>query len=70
MRPAPMRPAFAPPILPPAVSPPAGNTVTYFAGDPRIGGTLCWRCGGQGSFELFIFRETCSLCSGVGRIFN
>jgi hypothetical protein len=49
--------------------PPAGNSVTYFAGDPRIGGTVCWQCGGRGTFELLIFRETCSECAGIGRIF-
>lgn len=65
---APMRPM--PPVSAPVVPPPVGNSVTYFAGDPRIGGRLCWKCGGQGSLEMFIFRETCTLCSGVGRIFN
>lgn len=64
----PMRPM--PPVSAPVAPPPVGNSVTYVAGDPRIGGTLCWKCGGQGSFELFIFRETCPLCSGIGRIFN
>ena len=68
--PAPMR--VRPPVSPPppaSVAPPPPRSVTYRAGDPRIGGTLCWKCGGQGSFELFIFRETCPLCSGVGRVF-
>ena len=64
--PVPMRTMpFSAPVCPP---PPVGGTVTYVAGDPRIGGTLCWKCGGRGSFELFIFRETCPLCSGIGRI--
>lgn len=63
---APKPPVSAPPVVPP----PAANPVTYFAGDPRIGGSLCWKCGGQGNIELFIFQETCPLCSGVGRIFN
>jgi hypothetical protein len=48
----------------------AGNSVTYYAGDPRIGGRLCWKCGGQGSVEMFIFQETCTVCSGIGRILN
>lgn len=57
------------PSVSPIAPPPAGNSVTYFAGDPRIGGTVCWKCGGRGSFELLVFRETCSACSGVGRLF-
>lgn len=57
-----------PPVPPPVVSP---SSVTYYAGDPRIGGTLCWRCGGKGSVDMFLFdRETCSLCSGIGRVFR
>lgn len=71
---APVRPVppmrFTPPVSPPTAPVPAGSSVTYFAGDPRIGGQLCWKCGGQGSFELFIFRETCPRCSGIGRVFN
>jgi len=73
----PRNPPTAPPIRPvpppvqsaPVVPAAFGSTVTYYAGDPRIGGTLCWKCGGQGSFEMFIFRETCPICAGVGRVF-
>ncbi|KAF8159244.1 hypothetical protein B0H34DRAFT_796525 [Crassisporium funariophilum] len=49
--------------------PPPGSLV-YTAGDPRIGGRLCWRCGGKGSVSyLVIDRETCVACGGVGRTF-
>jgi hypothetical protein len=64
---------FMPPPPPPMPSPviPPPSSVTYFAGDPRIGGTLCWKCNGKGTVDLFIFdRQTCSLCSGIGRTFR
>ena len=70
---APMRPAppvqVSAPVVPVVVPPASSTAVTYYAGDPRIGGSLCWKCGGQGSFEMFIFRETCPICGGVGRVF-
>ncbi|EKM50053.1 uncharacterized protein PHACADRAFT_264552 [Phanerochaete carnosa HHB-10118-sp] len=47
-------------------SPPPGATVVP-PGDPRIGGKLCWRCGGRGSVTFFIFDETCNVCDGLGR---
>ncbi|KAI0718050.1 hypothetical protein C8T65DRAFT_571126 [Cerioporus squamosus] len=47
-----------------------GNAVVYPPGDPRIGGRLCWRCGGRGTTSFLIFdEETCSICGGVGRTF-
>ena len=51
-----------------ARSPPAGATIVR-PGDPRIGGQLCWRCGGRGSTAFFIFDDTCNVCNGVGRTF-
>ncbi|OBZ74129.1 hypothetical protein A0H81_06222 [Grifola frondosa] len=49
--------------------PPAGAAVVR-PGDPRIGGRLCWRCGGSGVTSFFIFEEqTCTVCGGVGRTF-
>ena len=51
-------------------SPPPGATV-YQAGDPRIGGRLCWRCGGKGTTSFLIFDvETCGVCGGIGRTFS
>ena len=64
---------FMPPSVPPPTSPviPPPTSVTYFSGDPRIGGNLCWRCDGQGSIDIFfIDRETCPVCSGIGRVFQ
>lgn len=55
----------------PHIPPPASSSVTYTAGDPRIGGNLCWKCGGQGSVDVMLFiRERCPLCLGVGRLFQ
>ncbi|KAH9893141.1 hypothetical protein C8Q73DRAFT_647951 [Cubamyces lactineus] len=70
----------APPVFPPSSwfgssapvipQPAGGNVVVYPPGDPRIGGRLCWRCGGTGKVSFFIFQEdTCSICNGVGRTF-
>ncbi|KAF8968966.1 hypothetical protein BDZ97DRAFT_1902736 [Flammula alnicola] len=50
--------------------PPPGSVI-YTAGDPRIGGRLCWRCDGRGNVSfLFLDRETCPVCGGVGRTFD
>ena len=50
-------------------APPPGATVVR-PGDSRIGGRLCWRCGGSGVTSLFIFDEqTCPVCNGLGRTF-
>ena len=61
---------FRNPGLMPPTPPSTSNAVTYMAGDPRIGGSLCLRCGGRGNIEVFLFdQETCPVCSGVGRVF-
>jgi hypothetical protein len=50
--------------------PPPGATVVM-PGDPRIGGRLCWRCGGRGVTPFLIFDEmTCETCGGIGRLMN
>ena len=50
-------------------APPPGATVVR-PGDPRIGGRLCWRCGGSGVTSFLIFDEqTCTVCNGLGRTF-
>jgi hypothetical protein len=47
------------------------NAVVYTAGDPRIGGVICWGCGGKGHISiLFLDNMNCQVCSGVGRIFQ
>ncbi len=53
-----------------ARAPPPGATVVR-PGDPRIGGRLCWRCGGSGVTSFLIFDEqTCTICNGLGRTFG
>ncbi|KAF9561100.1 hypothetical protein CPC08DRAFT_707669 [Agrocybe pediades] len=57
---------------------PPPNALVYTAGDPRIGGMLCWRCNGKGSVSIlpgFGFltggeREMCGVCRGIGRTFE
>lgn len=50
--------------------PPPGSAVVM-PGDPRIGGRLCWRCGGRGTTPFLIFDEmTCETCGGIGRLVN
>jgi hypothetical protein len=57
--------------LSPYGPPPPRNAVVYRAGDPRIGGRICWRCDGTGSISLFLFDSTtCFECGGVGRVFR
>ncbi|TRM58211.1 hypothetical protein BD626DRAFT_512555 [Schizophyllum amplum] len=48
------------------------GTVVYAPGDPRIGGALCWRCGGRGSVTAFfgLDEDTCGACGGIGRVFR
>ncbi|KAF8327779.1 uncharacterized protein EI90DRAFT_3220548, partial [Cantharellus anzutake] len=50
--------------------PPPGALVVG-PGDPRIGGTLCSACDGEGYLRGFLFfdNETCWRCNGVGRVF-
>ena len=51
--------------------PPPG-AVAVMPGDPRIGGTLCYKCGGTGNandlFSLFGLDDECNTCGGAGRI--
>ncbi|PPQ86320.1 hypothetical protein CVT25_005621 [Psilocybe cyanescens] len=49
---------------------PGAGTAVYMAGDPRIGGRLCWRCDGKGNTSfLLLDRITCPVCGGIGRTF-
>lgn len=64
----PQPPAFRPQLSYTRGPPPPGTAVVR-PGDPRIGGRLCWRCGGDGTVSFLIFDvETCPACGGVGRI--
>ncbi|KAH8993014.1 hypothetical protein EDB92DRAFT_1796773 [Lactarius akahatsu] len=57
-------------LMPYGSVPPPGATVVM-PGDSRIGGRLCWRCGGRGTTPFLIFDEMpCETCGGVGRLFN
>ncbi|KAF8999343.1 hypothetical protein BDQ17DRAFT_1361216 [Cyathus striatus] len=57
---------YGTPTLPHANS---ANTVVVRPGDPRIGGRVCWRCGGDGRISFFLIdSETCDVCGGVGRV--
>lgn len=39
-------------------------------GDPRLGGRLCWKCGGTGRITFFMFEGgMCNVCGGVGRTY-
>ncbi|EOR01495.1 Proline/serine-rich protein C17A5.10 [Wallemia ichthyophaga EXF-994] len=51
--------------------PPPG-AVVYQSGDPRIGGSFCYKCDGTGKRTdwLFGFSETCYKCGGIGRRFH
>lgn len=53
-----------------ASRPPPPGALVVLPGDPRIGGRLCFECGGRGLTESFWFGdETCFRCRGSGRIF-
>ncbi|KAM0787519.1 hypothetical protein ACM66B_003590 [Microbotryomycetes sp. NB124-2] len=48
---------------------PSGGAIVVRPGDPRIGGRLCYRCGGDGVVMGFLFdQDTCPMCFGSGRI--
>ncbi|CAD6577283.1 MAG: hypothetical protein CYPHOPRED_000210 [Cyphobasidiales sp. Tagirdzhanova-0007] len=52
--------------------PPAGALVVQ-PGDPRIGGQLCYECGGRGQVAagfLLLDYDTCPSCRGTGRVFS
>ncbi|CBQ72743.1 conserved hypothetical protein [Sporisorium reilianum SRZ2] len=50
--------------------PPPPNALVVMPGDPRIGGRLCYECGGRGMLESFwLGDETCYRCRGSGRVF-
>ncbi|KIL58863.1 hypothetical protein M378DRAFT_288679 [Amanita muscaria Koide BX008] len=47
------------------------SAVVYSAGDPRLGGRLCWQCGGAGRVSyLFFDNSVCMECSGIGRVYR
>ena len=51
--------------------PPPGALVVR-PGDPRIGGRLCYDCGGRGTVVagfLLLDEDTCRMCNGETRVF-
>jgi len=60
----------SPPPIIHGVPPGPSNAVVYNAGDPRLGGVLCWMCGGKGRVNLILLNIDCQLCNGVGRTFQ
>jgi hypothetical protein len=54
----------------PYYNPPPPGALVVNPGDPRLGGQLCWRCGGSGTIAGFLFDDKpCSLCGGTGRVY-
>ncbi|KAJ6540812.1 hypothetical protein DFH09DRAFT_1395899 [Mycena vulgaris] len=61
---------YAPNAYPPP-PPHAGRPAIFPPGDVRLGGALCWRCGGRGSTSFLVFETIpCGACRGVGRVFG
>lgn len=59
----PYPPFHHPPPMPPQ------QPLVVRPGDPRLGGQLCYKCGGRGLRESFWSGdETCWVCNGVGRL--
>ncbi|TKY86213.1 hypothetical protein EX895_005038 [Sporisorium graminicola] len=59
-----------PPVAWYGARPPPPNALVVMPGDPRIGGRLCYECGGRGIIESFwLGDETCYRCRGSGRVF-
>ncbi|KAF9266883.1 hypothetical protein L218DRAFT_955985 [Marasmius fiardii PR-910] len=78
--PLPHRPSYGPYVPPPqhpsivlaspGYLPRAPGAIVYQPGDPRIGGQLCWRCGGDGLVDMLFWEDRCDTCGGTGRIFR
>ncbi|ODV95074.1 hypothetical protein PACTADRAFT_50893 [Pachysolen tannophilus NRRL Y-2460] len=58
-------PAAVPGMSP---GPPPPNARVVKPGDPAIGGSLCYKCGGKGLVPFFLDEEICNACNGLGRI--
>ena len=45
-----------------------GSPYVLPAGDPRLGGILCYKCHGDGWVYDFLDTRNCPACRGVGRL--
>ncbi|KAI9571995.1 hypothetical protein HD554DRAFT_2071109 [Boletus coccyginus] len=53
----------------PRDAPPVPHAIPVSPGDPRLGGRLCMRCGGDGIRTVFLIDDvTCDTCGGTGRV--
>jgi hypothetical protein len=70
MHAAPPQPFHLPPqVISYGHGPPPPGALILRPGDPRIGGRLCYKCGGAGARDsLFWGSETCHHCGGSGRM--
>lgn len=62
---------FLPPAMgygPPMGINPAIPPLVVQPGDPRLGGRLCYECGGSGRVRFLFDVDLCALCRGTGRI--
>lgn len=59
------------PLGPYDATPPVPHAIPVSPGDPRLGGRLCIRCGGEGIRTVMLIDVmTCDACGGTGRIWR
>ncbi|KIJ21215.1 hypothetical protein PAXINDRAFT_160469 [Paxillus involutus ATCC 200175] len=59
------------PLLSMGSRPPVPHAIPVSAGDHRLGGRLCRRCGGDGVRSMFLIdTTTCESCGGTGRVWS
>ncbi|KAG6332895.1 hypothetical protein ID866_6191 [Astraeus odoratus] len=59
------------PTLEMGMSPPVPHAQPVPPGDSRLGGRLCYKCGGSGmKVYMLIDLTTCPVCGGVGRVWT
>ena len=57
------------PLGPYDATPPVPHAIPISPGDPRLGGRLCMRCGGEGVRTVMLIDVmTCDSCGGTGRV--
>ncbi|KIM60116.1 hypothetical protein SCLCIDRAFT_124973 [Scleroderma citrinum Foug A] len=59
------------PMLGMGMTPPVPYATPVSPGDPRLGGRICFRCGGSGMrVQMLIDLTTCQVCGGIGRLWS